>query len=255
MRSANKPINQGFTLIEMLTVIVLLGVMSVGITSFLKIGTQAYVDVTARDELIASGRFAVERLNRDLRSALPNSVRLTDANQCIEFYSSVASAVYTDAPVAPEAARDTIDIIKFNDDIVGGYPRGYRVAIYPLIAEDLFPIETSGRIAEVKDLIDLGSNKWQIELVTATTFEQDSPTKRVYFIDPDPVKYCLEATADDVVLKRNGILMAENIAAGSEFTVNDATHLRNSVITALLTFDNNGERVTFNNEIQVINVP
>ena len=84
---------KGFTLIELITVIVLLGILSVGISSFLNFGTQIFVDATNRDEIISTARFSVERLNRELRKALPNSVRATDngnsidpiTRQCIEY--------------------------------------------------------------------------------------------------------------------------------------------------------------------------
>ena len=49
--------------------------------------------------------------------------------------------------------------------------------------------------------------------------------------------------------------MAEDLSLASRFEVNEATHLRNAVVTALLVFERDGERVTFNNEVQVINVP
>ena len=85
----------GFTLLELIIVIILLGVMAVGITGFITLSTQTYLNVTERDELLASARFAVERLNREVRNALPNSLRVktnVDTNkQCLEFIPIQAS--------------------------------------------------------------------------------------------------------------------------------------------------------------------
>lgn len=50
----------GFTLLELIIVIILLGVMAVGITGFITLSTQTYLNVTERDELLASARFAVK---------------------------------------------------------------------------------------------------------------------------------------------------------------------------------------------------
>ncbi|NMP31935.1 type II secretion system protein [Thalassotalea sp. M1531] len=241
---------KGFTLIEMVMVIILLGIVSVTVGSMIRMGSQAFVDVSNRDELISSARFSVERLNRELRAALPNSVRLTDANTCIELIPSVASTVYTDAPVPPETVRNTIDIIAFDsasDAKVN--PAAYDVAIYPIDDVDLYA--GSDRIASVQTITEPTATEWQIELTANTTFAEDSPTQRLYFIERNSVKYCITGTE----LTRNTVLMAENLAAGSAFTLDDATHQRNSIVTTLLIFERNNERVTFNNEVQVINVP
>ena len=67
----------GFTLLELIIVIVLLGVMSVGISGFITLSTQTYLNVSERDKLLSSARFAVERLNREIRNSVPNSIRIT----------------------------------------------------------------------------------------------------------------------------------------------------------------------------------
>ncbi len=94
----------GFTLIELVTVIVILGILSVGISSFLKFGAQIFVDATDRDKILSSARFAIERLNRELRGAVPNSARIlvNNGNHCIEFTPIAHSFVYIDIPVSPD---------------------------------------------------------------------------------------------------------------------------------------------------------
>ncbi|MEC9260142.1 MAG: prepilin-type N-terminal cleavage/methylation domain-containing protein, partial [Pseudomonadota bacterium] len=68
--------NRGFTLIELVTVIVILGVASAGIASFVRGSMQTYIDVSTREQLLSESRFAIERLKRELRNAVPNSVRI-----------------------------------------------------------------------------------------------------------------------------------------------------------------------------------
>ncbi|MAG77523.1 MAG: hypothetical protein CL811_12260 [Colwelliaceae bacterium] len=243
--------SQGFTLVEMVTVIILLGIVSLGVTSLLRFGTQAYVDVTARDELIASGRFAVERLNREIRAALPNSVRETSGGTCIEFVPTVGSAIYQDVPVGPEASRNTIDIIRF-DQTSPAYttPANYDVVVYPLYPDDVY-VAGNNKTASLQGLNETTTNEWELVLTGSMLFADDSPTSRLFFIERDSVEFCISGST----LTRNNVLMAEDLSLASRFEVNEATHLRNAVVTALLVFERDGERVTFNNEVQVINVP
>ena len=213
--------SRGFTLIEMVMVIVLLGIVSVGIGSFIRLGSQAYAEVSARDELIASARFAVERLNRELRQALPNSARVHSNGQCLEFIPIKASTTYTDVPVLPEPASNTLSIIRFDNSNVG---RGDRVVVYPINSNDLYG--GSSRIFSVDSVsIDTSNNTGQVDLATSGNirFPEDSPTRRLYFID-QAVSYCVNGT--DLLRFTNtngipnnfaqGVLMAQDLVQGFE---------------------------------------
>ena len=91
-----------------------------------------------------------------------------------------------------------------------------------------------------------------ITLDNSVIFAEDSPTKRLYFIDEsERVKYCLVGEN----LTRNGILMAQDIHNTSPFDIQPATLQRNAMVDIHFMFEKNNETVTFNNEIQVLNVP
>jgi len=255
--------SMGFTLLEMVTVIVLLGVLAAGIGSFIKVGSQIYLDTTNRDELTASARFAVERLNREIRTALPNSVRVTlsGSRQCLEYTPSVISAVYLDIPVAPEAASDQVTIARLFDEAL--FSDSLRVAVYPLTASDVY--SNNNKVFDIKSGTGLNTvgNQSSITLSSAVTFAADSPTSRLFFIG-GPVAYCVNNGTltrhtgygySNFQPNNTGVLMAKYVASSTPFNVTAATHLRNSTVTAALEFARDGDSLTFNTEVQIPNVP
>jgi MSHA biogenesis protein MshO len=66
----------GFTLVELVVAIVLLGVVAVMVTGFATGAMQSYLDAERRAELVDTTETALRRLQRDLRLSLPNSVRV-----------------------------------------------------------------------------------------------------------------------------------------------------------------------------------
>ena len=88
-------------------------------------------------------------------------------------------------------------------------------------------------------------------------FSEHSPTKRLSFINViddivQTVRYCLKNER----LTRNGILMAQDIShTKSSFEVEAATLQRNGLVRIHFQFEKNSEKITFTNEIQVLNVP
>ena len=76
--------DRGFTLIEMIIVIVLTSIIASAVAVFIKLPVQGYVDTARRAEMSDEADTALRRLGRDLRLALPNSVRVTDSGATIE---------------------------------------------------------------------------------------------------------------------------------------------------------------------------
>jgi MSHA biogenesis protein MshO len=86
MRSLNKQI--GFTLVEMIVVIVITGIIGGMVAIFIKAPVQGYVDSSRRAEMTDIADTALRRLSRDIRTAVPNSVRVLNpagTNIYIEF--------------------------------------------------------------------------------------------------------------------------------------------------------------------------
>lgn len=98
--------SRGFTLVEAIVVIVITGIIGGMVAVFIRSPVQGYMDAQRRTELTDVADTAIRRLARDIRGALPNSLRLPQTNiagdQCIEFIPTKIGARY-------RAAVDTIN--------------------------------------------------------------------------------------------------------------------------------------------------
>ncbi|KGJ92361.1 PilW family protein [Colwellia psychrerythraea] len=242
--------SSGFTLIEMITVIIILGVLAAAVSSYIKFATQIYIEATTREQLISSTRFAIERLNRDVRNALPNSLRLTNANLCLEMSPILASTTYIDIPVAPEDTSNTIDVIEFDDTFIWALNSNWSVVVYPLNFDDVYG--SNNKVFDVSSISSPGDIR-VVTLDSSVQFSEDSPTQRIYFINAnDTVSYCLVGE----ILTRNNVPIAQDIHnVNLPFEITPATLQRNAMVQINLLLEKNNEQVSFNNEIQVLNVP
>ncbi|HLP98880.1 MAG TPA: prepilin-type N-terminal cleavage/methylation domain-containing protein [Sideroxyarcus sp.] len=78
--------NAGFTLVEMIIVIVITGIIGGMVAIFLRAPVQGYIDSERRAELTDIADTAMRRMARDVRTAVPNSVRFTNCTApCVEF--------------------------------------------------------------------------------------------------------------------------------------------------------------------------
>lgn len=278
---------KGFTLVELVTVIIVLGIVSVGIAGFIRTGVEIYTDSTERDQLLGDSRFVVERLTRELRMAVPNSARIKTNNsetiQCIEFIPSEWVSFYTSLSVFPDTST-TATIVEFANNPVGfDLEPGDFAIVYPTNAlennNDVYHLANGKRqeiISCSDNGVDTGCSTADdpggiAKLTISGAFTDHSPASRLY-IARKTISYC--AQQDNRSIYRNegniteeqsiytsGTLMAENINNDfsnedeAPFKVYDATLTRNSLVHILLAFERNEEIVNFNSEVHVPNVP
>jgi len=270
--------NSGFTLIELILVIIILGVMSVGIAGFITLSTQTYLNVSERDELLGNTRFVIERLNREIRNTVPNSIRVKNnsSRQCIEFVPIVASTVYIDIPVAPESASSTISVIPFNDQNGDPYECNScsdQAIVYPLSADEVYDTHTddTGKVFNIANFSSSISSILNVPIanVDDVLFDYDSPTERLYIANQQ-ISYCI--FNNKIYRYNNAIggvqklpprsrryLMAEYVASidvnNLPFIIVPATLTRNAMVQVNLHFIRNDEDYVFNNDIHINNIP
>jgi MSHA biogenesis protein MshO len=165
----------GFTLIEMVTVILILGIIIVGISSFVIFGTRIFVESSAVDQVLSQSRFGIERMTRDIRRAVPNSVRVLTATdgsyQCLELLPISASTSYLDAPFVPQSAQNTLTAIKSIRPINAAQ----SVLIYPLTNSEIYnPQATIAKRFIVQSVAET-SDQLTITLTQNVRFTEASP--------------------------------------------------------------------------------
>jgi len=115
----------GFTLVEMIVVMVITGIIGGMVAIFIKAPVQGYVDSARRAELTDIADTALRRLARDVRSAVPNSVRVPNpagSNTYIEFLPTKNGGRYRKAQDCTGACSG--DVLEFGTadskfDIIG----------------------------------------------------------------------------------------------------------------------------------------
>jgi len=103
----------GFTLIEMVMVIVIMGVVGAMVSVFMKAPIDAYFDSARRAALTDVADTAVRRMARDIRKALPNSLR-APTNQCLEFIPTKTGGRYRAAIDSTVTGTQTANVLEFN---------------------------------------------------------------------------------------------------------------------------------------------
>ncbi|MDA7746401.1 prepilin-type N-terminal cleavage/methylation domain-containing protein [Psychromonas sp.] len=246
-------LSKGFTLIELVIVIIILSAVGIATTSYIATGLDIYNDITERDKSINSVRFVMERMHREVSNALPNSAKSFanpdgDDNQCLSFYPIKKSSFYTDFPIYPlQSSEGSVATISDYD-----YVTGDRAVVYLLHEAELASVETNGS-AKSQAISSVNAAKDKLFFSSSVSFPLSSPASRVYIIN-DIVKYCFLGT--DLYRQKNAetaVLMGENIAG--TFNVIDATLQRNSLVKIGLSLVFDGQEVAFEKTLHINNVP
>lgn len=240
---------RGFTLVELVITLVVIAILALGVTSYLGIGTRMYADAALREQVLGQSRFVAERLVRELRNAVPNSINnssLTTAlRNCLTFRPILFSGIYTKLPHTESGTSMEVISPSLTDEAANKL-----LVVYPTKPDD-FEL-SSGKAVSINSV---SADKRTINF-DSVTFSHQSPEQRFYIAD-DEVEYCaITIGFKNVKIERNGVLMAEGLTEWRVFDISQPVLTRNAVVHILLQFGYEDNADMFlNYEVHIPNVP
>jgi MSHA biogenesis protein MshO len=271
--------SMAFTLVELVMVMVVLSILATGSVKFISQSAQGLVDSAERQALASTASIAVEKVLRQVRRALPHSVREFDdgGNSCIELVPILHSSEYLSVPTA--IAEADFEAIAFVD--AAGGESGY-VAVYPISEDSIYgasPATHRSVSTNIANASAEGIPSANLQTITFSSsssyrFPTESPRKR-FFLISQPISFCEDANgrlwryqnygfhpdsrSSIPTSGANRILIADSLEVNSlSFNISPAQLQRNAVVRMSLVIARPGssiESIEISQEVQLRNVP
>lgn len=253
----------GYTLIELIMVIVLLSIVATVSVRFVGLSTQGALDASARQLRALQSVVISEQLTRELRAAFPLSVRSTGS--CIEWLPLRAGTNYLNRTRGPDF--DQIDIAAFAQVPPTTSTRAVIYG-YGTNTGDLYTAADPGPVSETISAIDNTSSPAIISLSGSHHFNTNSPARRLFVIG-EPISVCQSgrflyrysgyaatATQPDPPSVTPEVLAA-SLTGTVDFQFLPATLQRAAVVQFVFTLESadGTETTTVSQEVQIRNVP
>jgi len=264
----------GFTLVEMVVVIAITGVLAAAVAVFIRQPVQGYVDAARRAEMSDIADTALRRMARDLKLALPNSIRVAPDNKSLEFLMTRSGGRYRTEGVGfldfSQAASSLSQLGPFASGVGQAIVPGDLLVIYNLgiTGADAYAGDNSASITAIGVTLP---NEPVINFITKK-FPFESPDARFQVVE-GPVSYACDTIAGTLTrysgypivptqqtaagLAASGAaraLAASNVTACS-FSYTPGVTARSGVVALSLKITLSGESVQLYQEAHVSNVP
>jgi MSHA biogenesis protein MshO len=264
---------KGFTLVEMVVVITIVAILAAASALFIRNPTQAFIDSENRANLTDRADTALRRMARDIRNALPNSVRTTTngGDSFIEFVPVKSAGRYR-ASVGTSSLDDPLDFSLSADtfDVLGPsvtVSTGDKLVIYNLGVTGSDVYEGTN----VRALLTTGNNLSTLSF-NGGQFPLESPSSR-FFVVSTPVTYAcdmtnnsllmysgyaIQTTQPSTIVALNALATARKLASNltaCQINYDSGVLVRNGVVTIYLGFTQDVAKVNLMHQVNVANSP
>jgi MSHA biogenesis protein MshO len=273
----------GFTLIELVMVIAILGVIATSVAQFMVQPVDAYLATVRRAELVDRAQTTLLRVTREVRKGLPNSVRVSGDGLSIEFLRVLSGGRYR-----REGVGDTLDFSAASDsfDVIGPLNDWNAIDVAASAVQNDCLTGTVDCLV-IYNTGQTGANAYAGDNIAAVTaasadaltfagagvFPLESPGQRFYLID-GPVSFVcdedaiyrfsdyaitashanVDTTAELLAAGASRQLLADKVAS-CQFSYLAGTATRNGTLRAALVHSDAGESVRLLAQIKVRNSP
>lgn len=261
----------GFTLVELVVVIVITGILAAIGGMLITSPIQGYIDLSRRAELVDAADNSLRRMQRDIRQALPNSIRLKSVSsvQYLELLHTVDGGLYraTKAVITDDILDFTLADSSF--DVLGALdanPSG-EIVVYNIAATG-----NSGNayFGDNRRAIAAGGTTILVNFTpTAVPFPFQSPYQRFSLVDQAISYVCTPSLTGGTLIRYAGYAITEpqptaglgtgsllaNHVTACTFTYIGGSSQRAGLVTLQLALTDQSETISLLQQTHVDNAP
>ncbi|MFW5970232.1 MAG: PulJ/GspJ family protein [Halofilum sp. (in: g-proteobacteria)] len=279
---------RGFTLVELIVVLTIVGVLAVLGSVIIVQPFLATEDISRRGQLVDAADLALERMAREVRLAVPNTVRVESSGDrvAVEFVPSLTGGRYRryndpdttdDDPINLAPQTDTFDVLgglpQYDDVGTGGTDCGTGDATCMNIyntGQSGFDLYAGDNLARISDQPSGPGDKLEFTRVGSggPTFRSHSPRQRFYLFDTVKSFVCNTANGRLTLHEGYGLDDTQSTTPGGDtalvadgveecdFEYQSGTATRSGLLTVVMRIARDeGESITLFKQIHVLNAP